>query len=160
MEKVFTLLHESKYLRFVIYIVLLSLIPTILSVIVGSSIDSSSDKSITTLELIFVTLFLAPIFETLLFQFVPGLVIKRFNLIGFSRKAIIILPFLFVHFSRATPIPSLINGIGGAYVLGFCYLICMKKSHKHAFKTTALVHFLHNMIMLLSYYSYQSYNEY
>lgn len=132
--------------RFAIAVFLLSLLGPIIAgqLPVSEGVDPSHASRLSKVGFGFVAIFFAPVIETLLFQALPAMVGRRFALSNAFLFGIVVVPFSLLHLIPAALLPSSINGFVGGLSLGLCYIVCMSRSHFHAFSVTAAVHALHN----------------
>ena len=98
----------------------------------------------------YVAILIAPVFETFFLQYTPVYLIQKYSLTGIARYALLLVPFTALHVLPAALAPSLVNGLGGACILGGCYLVAARRSHPWALVVTAGVHCLHNAVLLVA----------
>lgn len=146
MESLLYRLQAHNRWRFVGAVWLFSLLgPLIASQLpVAVEIDPSHASRLRPGVLAFVAMLFAPVVETLLFQCLPAMIACRFIRSNALLLGIVIVPFSILHLIPAAPFPSLVNGFFCGISLGFCYVVCMRRSHRYAFAVTAAVHALHN----------------
>jgi membrane protease YdiL (CAAX protease family) len=111
--------------------------------------DPSHISRLTTFNLYLISLFLSPTIETIMFQYFPFIIAKRFSGSESWAFLAITLPFSMAHFIPSAPFPSLINGFVGGVSLGVCYLTYIRNSHSYAFFMTSLIHSAHNAAVLI-----------
>lgn len=149
MKYIFQRLQSYNRWRFVIAVFFLSLLGPLIAdqLPAPNEIDPSHASRFSRGGFAFVAILIAPVIETLVLQFLPAIIGRRFALSDALLLAIVVVPFSLSHLIPAAPLPSLINGFVGGLSLGLCYIVCMPRSHFHAFSVTAAVHALHNAVV-------------
>lgn len=106
----------------------------------------SSNEVSYNIDLVFITsaLVIAPLGETVLGQWLPIVVARRF-----TNKAFIHFIFSVFVFAALHDLPAFLTGIGVGSVLTYTFLLKEKVSVGQAFYTTIIVHALHNLSAVL-----------
>ncbi len=103
-----------------------------------TTLDSFSAPQLALLAII-----VAPILETIFFQFLVGTVAKACTRNMGAQLAIICIPFALNHFLRGIPV-GLSAGVVGGVVFGFLFIAWQEVSVSKAILATMLTHALHN----------------
>lgn len=98
--------------------------------------------------LVFITVVLAPLFETLFLQQLPMTLAKRFGMSGGMQFVLGSVPFAILHFDMGL-VSGVSAGVVGGVILSLAYLTFLPQSKSKAFVITAAVHALHNLASAL-----------
>lgn len=122
---------------------------------VANCIGPGNDFSETYLErqshelAFFFAVVIAPFIETIIFQGLPFIVIRKLLGRDVYKVGLMSLFFGILHFSKIAPVLSILNGLAGGVLLAYCYVFYVKKSYLRALLMTTFVHAAHNFIILL-----------
>lgn len=94
------------------------------------------------------TVIMAPLIETFLFQFCPVILAKHFNFSRLVQFFAASIPFALAHFASNLA-SGLSAGVIGGTICGFTFVVWSDNSNRSAFWVTASVHSLHNLAFFL-----------
>ncbi|WP_332879788.1 hypothetical protein [Massilia sp. S19_KUP03_FR1] len=119
MERYFSGIHEKNQFIFIGLAFVASLIPSVFMLWFVDAPDLKNGQlSILGNFFPYFVIFFIPVFETIVCQAFPALLIDIFSLNAPIRILVITLPFSLGHIVPDLPISSFVNGISGGLILG------------------------------------------
>ena len=106
------------------------------------------------IQLIISVIFIAPLLETFIFQYLIFIIFRKYNINNFIFLCVSSFLFSLVHLYKYENLLEIINIFFIGIILAYAYLLFTKKEKSSAFKNVYLIHLLYNSTILVIYLIY------